>query len=172
MGRPLINTALVYADPDGGPLNHKGPYDKASSWGSAPPFVPQDFDDHLKTIDLLVSGNQWTPDGGTHPLVAPLSQDVLVVDPNMECSQGESFLDVELDLLGFYALPDGGARVHTTCGGRTPNDDVLDHEVSLMAAKFTGWTPAQGGQPDPVKDCVDKATKQAPMAWPYLADPN
>ena len=63
MGRPLVSTALVYADPDGGPLNHKGAYNKASSWGSAPPFVPQDFDDHLKAIDAIVSGNQWTPDG-------------------------------------------------------------------------------------------------------------
>ncbi len=171
MGRPAITTMLI------SPAN-KQPYNKSPTWGAVPTFVSAEFDGHLKYLDNLANptdaGPDWPPNGGAHPLTRQFQPDVLIVDPNTECPDRGSYLDLELYLTGLYEglLPDGGSPKYTTCGGRTPNDDVIDHSLSLLVVKDLRYSATLGGAADPVRDCVDAPTKPASSTWPYLQDPN
>ena len=176
MGRPGINTLGI-------DLADKQKYNQAASWATPPAFIAPEFNAHLKALDLLALGKNWPDnDAGEHPLVGPLGghdpyRDILVVDVNKTCPDKGSHLDIELFLLGFYStLPDGGPGPgpYTTCGGRTPNDDVIDHALSALVGGPGAivWTPNFGGGTDPIGDCVSAATKPASLTFPYLADPN
>jgi hypothetical protein len=54
-------------------------------------------------------------------------------------------------------------RPHTTCGGRSLNDDVMDTLYKLLIT---------AGQGPPISDGVRAATTPAGTAFPYLAPPN
>jgi hypothetical protein len=81
--------------------------------------------------------------------------DFLVVDVTKPYSERGSFLEIELAALA--------GKPHETCGGRAPNDDVID-------TLFT--TLINGGNGPVVRDGVDQATRPATQAFPYLAAPN
>ena len=53
--------------------------------------------------------------------------------------------------------------MHQTCGGRTPNDDVMDTIFSLMI---------NAGQGERIRDGVDRASRPADRTFPYLAPPS
>jgi hypothetical protein len=54
-------------------------------------------------------------------------------------------------------------RPHTTCGGRSLNDDITD-------TLYTVWV---GGVDGPrISDGVDQATQPATQSFPYLHGPN
>jgi hypothetical protein len=173
MGRAGINTLLVNKE-------NKQPYNKAAGWGDPPAFALTNFSDHLHAVDLFDGTKNWTDtDAGVHPLAAPFGganpyRDILIVDPKVGCPDKGSYLDIEFFVLGFYAPGDGGPSApYTTCGGRTPNDDVIDHSLSALVLGPAGatWTPNGGSKPDLVRDCVDQATTPANIAaggWPYL----
>jgi len=174
MGRPGINTLLIGDD-------NKQAYNKAATWAAPPGFVATDFDKHLKGLDLFDGKQDWPPlDGGPHLLVGPLGAgapafpDIVIVDPNQNCPDKGSYLDIEFELLGVYALPDGGTATHQTCGGRTPNDDVIDHSLTalVLGPAAARWTPTGGGVKDPLGDCVDQATQPADLVFPFLKPPN
>ncbi|HEX8134772.1 MAG TPA: hypothetical protein VF880_15250, partial [Actinomycetes bacterium] len=54
-------------------------------------------------------------------------------------------------------------RAHATCGGRSPNDDVMDTLYTLLV---------NAGRGSRIGDGVDRATAPATGAFPYLAPPN
>src|SRR5262249_13833719 len=157
MGKPGFNTLLINTD-------DKQKYNKAPTWAAPPAFVLPEFDGHLKFLDKIDGKQDWGPaDGGTHQLAIPLGgadpgRDILVVDPRVACADKGSYLDIELYLLGFYAPGDGGPSApYTSCGGRTPNDDVIDHSLSALVLGPAGvhWTTNTGGAAtDPIGDCV------------------
>ena len=92
---------------------------------------------------------------GTHPLTELILQDFLVVDVTKPYLERGSFLEIELAGLR--------AQAHTTCGGRTPNDDVMDTIFTQLVNAGNGPT---------VRDGVDGATRPGEPTFPYLAPPN
>jgi hypothetical protein len=81
--------------------------------------------------------------------------DFLVVDVTKPYLEHGSFLEIEL------AARRGEA--HETCGGRAPNDDVMDTMFTQLVNAGNGPT---------IRDGVDQATRPASRTFPYLASPN
>jgi hypothetical protein len=111
---------------------------------------------NLAFWDGLDGKADWPTDGnGNHPLTELVLADFLVVDLTRPYTEQASFLEIEL------AARAGEA--HETCGGRAPNDDVMD-------TMFTQLVNAGNGPI--IRDGVDQATRPASRAFPYLAAPN
>lgn len=160
-GHPLVTILLV-------PGALQDEYNAQSSFEPNVPRVLQDaLEARLVALDTLALGEggpdqvDWhIPDGGMHPLLPMVVSDVLLVDTSLSCTLPDggfasSYLDLEREI-----LLDGG--VHTTCGGRTPNEDVVDETLTLLVT--------DGRQP--VTQGVSGPTKTATTTFPYLADPN
>ena len=96
-----------------------------------------------------------TREDGTHPLTELVLADYLVVDVGKPYAEQGSFLEIEL------AARRGEA--HETCGGRAPNDDVMDTIFTQLI---------NGGNGPVIRDGVDHATRRAARTFPYLAPPN
>jgi hypothetical protein len=94
-------------------------------------------------------------DGGDHPLTNLVLADFLVVDLTKPYTEQGSFFEIELAALA--------GKPHETCGGRAPNDDVID-------TLFTQLVNAGNGPV--IRDGVDGATRPATHTFPYLAAPN
>jgi hypothetical protein len=92
---------------------------------------------------------------GAHPLTELLLADFLVVDVTKPYAEHGSFLEIELAARA--------GRRHQTCGGRAPNDDVMDTVFTLLVNAGNGRR---------IRDGVDRATRPASRTFPYLASPN
>jgi hypothetical protein len=111
---------------------------------------------NLAFWDGLDSKADWPTDGnGDHPLTELVLADFLVVDLTRPYTEQGSFLEIEL------AARAGEA--HETCGGRAPNDDVMDTIFTQLVNAGNGPT---------IRDGVDQATRPASTTFPYLAAPN
>lgn len=111
---------------------------------------------NLAFWDGLDGKVDWPLDeNGNHPLTDLVLADFLIVDLTKPYVEAGSYLEIEL------AARRGDA--HTTCGGRTLNDDVID-------TLFTQLVNAGNGPV--IRDGVDHATRPAGLAFPYLASPN
>jgi len=111
---------------------------------------------NLAFWDGLDGTTDWVPDGnGDHPLTSLVLADYLVVDATKPYTEQGSFLEIELAALA--------GKAHETCGGRAPNDDVID-------TLFTQLVNAGNGPV--IRDGVDQATRPATRVFPYLAGPN
>jgi hypothetical protein len=110
---------------------------------------------NLPFFDRLDGKLNWPlqPDG-THPLTELLLADFQVVDVAKPYAE-DSYLEIEQALLQ--------GRVHTTCGGRSLNDDAIDTLYTLIV---------NAGQGPRVEDGVAQATVRASRSFPYLAPPN
>ncbi len=143
MGRPAVNTALT--DPlglpvknrlsDGGVLDEgaaKDQYNAASDPNTWLAFAPQ-FAQSLALYDGLdgTCGNQPAAnyDAGAQPtsygtLAGALTDDELYVNTGSTTCQ--MYLAVEAEVLSLTTSL-------TDCGGRTPNENVIDETYSLLA---------------------------------------
>jgi hypothetical protein len=111
---------------------------------------------NLAFWDSLDGKTDWPPrEDGAHPLTELILADFLVLDVTKPYAEQGSFLEIEL------AARRGEA--HRTCGGRALNDDVMDTIFTLLVNAGNG--PVIG-------DGVDRATRPASRAFPYLAPPN
>ena len=111
---------------------------------------------NLAFWDRLDDKVDWPPDeNGDHPLTDLVLADYLVVDVTKPYVEAGSYLEIEV------AARRGDD--HTTCGGRTLNDDVID-------TLFTQLVNA--GHGPPIRDGVDHSTRPAGLAFPYLSPPN
>ena len=111
---------------------------------------------NLAFWDGLDGNVDWPPDeSGNHPLTDLVLADFLVVDVTKPYVESGSYLEIEL------AARRG--EPHTTCGGRTLNDDVID-------TLFTQLVNAGNGPV--IRDGVDHSTRPAGLTFPYLAPPN
>jgi hypothetical protein len=114
------------------------------------------LDANLSFWDGLDGKADWSiNESGRHPLTELILADFLVVDLSKPYQESGSFLEIEL------ATIDG--RAHTTCGGRAPNDDVMDTIFSLMI---------NAGHGPRIRDGIDRASQPASQAFPYLAPPS
>src|SRR3954452_24737977 len=111
---------------------------------------------NLAFWDGLDGKTDWPTDGNdTHALTELFLADYLVVDTSKPYAEEGSFLEIE------RAAREG--RAHETCGGRAPNDDVMDTIFTLMI---------NGGNGPVIRDGVDRSTKPASRTFPYLAPAN
>jgi len=110
---------------------------------------------NLAFFDGLDGKVDWPLDHeGNHPLTGLLLADFLVVDASKPFSE-TSYFEIE------QAMLEG--RVHSTCGGRWLNEDLVDTLLTLYV---------NAGKGPRIRDGVD-----APIAWsskvfPYMAPPN
>jgi Domain of unknown function (DUF4331) len=110
---------------------------------------------NLVTLDEIDGKTDWPVESdGTHPLTELYLGDYQVVDVAKPYSE-ESYLEIE------QALLKGGE--HTTCGGRSLNDDAVDANLTFDVT---------GGSGAAISDGVDQATERASEAFPYMAPPN
>jgi len=118
--------------------------------------VPGRLNANLAFWDGLDGKTDWPASAdGAHPLTALILADYLVVDVTKPYAEHGSFLEIEL------AARRGEA--HQTCGGRAPNDDVMDTIFTLLV---------NAGNGPVIRDGVDQATRPASRAFPYLASSN
>jgi hypothetical protein len=111
---------------------------------------------NLAFWDSLDSKTDW-PAGadGAHPLTELILADYLIVDVAKPYAEQGSFLEIE-----FAARRGEG---HRTCGGRAPNDDVMDALFTVLV---------NGGNGPVIRDGIDRPTRLASHQFPYLAPPN
>jgi hypothetical protein len=110
---------------------------------------------NLAVLDGIDGKIDWPlqPDG-THPLTELYLGDYQVVDVAKAYAE-DSYLEIEQALLQ--------GRAHTTCGGRSLNDDAVDTSLTFVV---------KGGNGERISDGVDQATVRASDSFPYLASPN
>ncbi len=114
------------------------------------------LDANLAFWDGLDGKTDWPVDGnGAHPLTEFVLADYLVIDVGKPYAEQGSFLEIE------RAAMEG--RPHETCGGRSPNDDVMDRIFTLLV---------NAGNGPIIRDGVDHATRPAARTFPYLAPAN
>jgi hypothetical protein len=160
-GHPLVTVLLV-------PGSLQDEYNAQPSFETNLPRILQDaLESRLVALDTLTLGDggadpvDWpVPDGGTHPLLPMFVTDVLLVDTSRSCVSADggfstSYLDIEREI---YM----GGIPHATCGGRTPDEGVVDETLTLLVTN--GRVPVSQGVAGP--------TKPATTRFPYLADPN
>ena len=111
---------------------------------------------NLAFWDSLDGKTDWPPrEDGAHPLTELILADFLVLDVTKPYAEQGSFLEIELAARRVEA--------HRTCGGRALNDDVMDTIFTLLV---------NAGNGPVIRDGVDRATRPASRAFPYLAPPN
>jgi hypothetical protein len=158
---PLVTVLLV-------PGALQDDYNEQPSFaGSLPRTLEDALEARLIAMDQTALGDggpdpiDWpVPDGGTHPLLPMAMTDVLLVDTARSCAASDggfaaSYLDLEREI---YL----GGPAHTTCGGRSPGEPVVDETLTLLVTNDRS----------PVTQGVAGPTKPATASFPYLADPN
>lgn len=154
LGRPEItNVSLV---------NHKNDAELRDQYNEDRPFQvapanQQSYKDRLVRnfgyYDALDGKTNWT-DPAKESLAALLTEDFLVVDITKPC-RPESFLEIEKAIFLHKA--------HETCGGRQPNDDIMDTLFTLYIAGLNG---------ERIRDGVDHPHRPVSEQFPYLAEPD
>jgi Domain of unknown function (DUF4331) len=157
MGRVAINTALNLSDDLAKDAYNQEP--SIQDWAKNTTF-DVNFEKNLETFDMLDGRVDWALASGIHPLRDALKTDVLIVDTGKKCDSSNNFceggyLEIEAELLL-------GGPAHSSCGGRTLNEDVIDKTLTLLVSKGTSA----------VADGVNAATKPSTHTFPYLPEPN
>lgn len=160
-GRPLVTVLLV-------PSTLQDEYNVQSSFEATQPRVLQNaVASRLAELDSLTVGDagpdpvDW-PEGGA--LLPMLLGDTLIVDTGKSCVSDAGFVPSYLDIENEVFLA-GPPYQHSTCGGRTPGEHVVDETLQLMvtADREGGPVVAQG---------IAGPTKPPSLSFPYLAAPN
>jgi hypothetical protein len=71
-----------------------------------------------------------------------------------------------------YATTGAGTKGHTTCGGRTPSDDVVDLTYSMLAAGKDGVDPTTSDGAPKLHDGVAAHTDIKESVFPFLGSPH
>ena len=161
IGRPEIKNVVLASkkfDRVNSDLEIRDLYNEEDAFAVRPDYAGAyrtRFDANLAFFDRLDGETVWPPDDqGTHPLTELLLADFLVVDVSKPFSENSCF-EIETALLA--------GRDHATCGGRAPNDDIVDTLYTLLVNGVDGPR---------ISDGVDHATEPATHRFPYLVAPN
>jgi hypothetical protein len=160
-GRPLIKSVVLGAknfDTVNHDLDIRDLYNQEDAFHLGPTYLGAyraRLNANLHFWDGLDQKTDWPLDAhGAHPLTELLLADFMVVDASKPYAE-DTYLEIERALLH-------GAS-HTTCGGRTPNDDVADTILTMLVNAGNG--PA-------ISDGVDGQAVRASNTFPYLAPPD
>jgi hypothetical protein len=165
-GRPLVGVLLV-------PESMQDAYNAAATFDTPLDRTLQEgLTSRLHALDVVALGDggpdpiDWPIEGGAHPLTPILATDVLLVDTALPCTAVDggfsaTYLDIEREI-----FPDvfGSGGGHSTCGGRTPSEDVVTATLTLLVTRGRDGGQVTQGVPGP--------TKPATTTFPYLATPN
>jgi Domain of unknown function (DUF4331) len=161
MGRPEIKNFILQEkkyDTVNRDLEIRDLYNAEDAFNLSPAYVGAyraRLNANLPFFDCLDGRTDWPPDDqGVHPLTELLLADFLVVDASKPFSEG-SFLEIERAVLA--------GRPHTTCGGRAPDDDIVDVLYTLLVGGLYGPR---------ISDGVDRPIQPATRSFPYLVRPN
>jgi hypothetical protein len=111
---------------------------------------------NLAAWDAIDGTTEWEMgESGAHPLTELFLADYLIVDNAKPYTESGSFLEIELAARE--------RREHVTCGGRAPNDDVMDTIFTQLI---------NAGRGPRIRDGVDGATMPASQTFPYLSAPS
>ncbi|MFM9629202.1 MULTISPECIES: DUF4331 family protein [Streptomyces] len=163
MGRPEIKNVVLASkkfDPVNSDIEIRDLYNEEDAFAVGQDYAGAyraRFDANLAFFDHLDGENAWPVDEqGAHPLTELLLADFLVVDVSKPFAEDSCF-EIESAVLA--------GRDHTTCGGRAPNDDIVDTLYTLLVHGVDGPR---------ISDGVDRATQPATHRFPYLvaAHPN
>ena len=159
-GRPLIKSlalALKHLDPVNHDLEIRDLYNQEDAFKLGPAYLGAfraRMNANLAFWDSVDGKVDWTPEpDGAHPLTKLLLADFMVVDVSKPYTE-ESYLEIERALLKGIA--------HETCGGRSPNDDIVDTYMTLLV---------NAGNGPRISDGVNQQAVQASRAFPYLVPP-
>jgi hypothetical protein len=161
MGRPEIKNIIMSPqkfDPGNGDLEIRDMYNAEDPFSLSPDHLGayrSRLNANLAFFDRLDGKTDWPLDDlGTHPLTRLLLADFLVLDVSKPLS-GDSWFEIETAMLA--------GRPHTTCGGRSLNDDIIAALYTLLV----------GGVDGPrVSDGVDQAARPPVRTFPYLVGPD
>ena len=162
-GHPLVSVLLV-------PPSLQDQYNALSSFApNVPRALQEGLASRLASFDTLRLGDggpdpiDWTVDGGASPLLNLYLSDVLLVDTALSCTgpdggfaSGYLAIEREIHLSG---------PTHSTCGGRTPNENVVDQTLTLLVTAGRDGGPA-------ITQGVSGPSKWSTTSFPYLAEPN
>ncbi|RPE37584.1 uncharacterized protein DUF4331 [Streptomyces sp. Ag109_O5-1] len=161
MGRPEIKNVVLSSrkyDTVNRDLEIRDLYNEEDTFGIRPDYegaYRARFNANLAWFDGLDGKTDWPLDEqGAHPLTDLLLADFLVVDLAKPFCEDGCF-EIETAL--------AAGRPHTTCGGRSLNDDIVDTLYTLLVGGVDG---------ERLSDGVDRATKPATHTFPYLNAPN
>ena len=160
MGTILLTTAsnpLIDSSLDA--FNQEDPFALAPT---AAPGYRTAFASNLKKFDAIDGKTDWTA-AQSSKFLARLASNYQVLDTSKPCSafgDQHTYLEIESAMLN--------GTTHTTCGGRMPNEDVLDVTFNFLA-RGPGASATEDGA---IGDGIDQATQLASDAFPYLADIN
>lgn len=161
MGRPEIKNVIMRSskhDPVNRDLEIRDLYDAEDAFNLSEDYIGAyraRLNANLAFFDRLDGKTDWPPDDqGVHPLTELLLADFLVVDTSKPFS-GDSDLEIERAVLT--------GRPHTTCGGRSPEDDIIDTLYTLLVGGLDGPR---------ISDGVDRPTEPTSRTFPYLVPPN
>jgi hypothetical protein len=161
MGRPEIKNVVLSSkkfDPVNSDLEIRDLYNEEDAFAVRPDYAGAyraRFNANLAFFDRLAGPTAWPlDDQDVHPLTELLLADFLVVDISKPFREDGCF-EIETALLA--------DREHTTCGGRAPNDDIVDTMYTLLVGGVDGSR---------ISDGVDRATQPATHSFPYLVAPN
>ncbi|MFF0291750.1 DUF4331 family protein [Streptomyces sp. NPDC005262] len=161
MGRPEIKNVILSSkrfDTVNRDLEIRDLYNEEDTFNIRPDYAGAyraRFNANLAWLDNLDGKTAWPLDEqGAHPLTELLLADFLVVDLSKPFSEDGCF-EIETALVA--------GRPHTTCGGRSLNDDIVDTLYTLLVG---------GVDSERLSDGVDQATQPATRTFPYLNAPN
>ncbi|MEV8559032.1 DUF4331 family protein [Streptomyces sp. NPDC051917] len=161
MGRPEIKNVVLSSkkyDTVNRDLEIRDLYNEEDTFNIRPDYAGAyraRFNANLAWFDGLDGKTDWPLDEqGNHPLTELLLADFLVVDLSKPFSE-DGWFEIETALVA--------GRPHTTCGGRSLNDDIVDTLYTLLVGGVDG---------ERLSDGVDQAAKPATHTFPYLNAPN
>jgi hypothetical protein len=163
MGRAEIKNVIMRPkafDPVNRDLEIRDLYNDEDPFDLRPDYVDAyraRLNANLAFFDRLDGRIDWPVDEhGNHPLTELLLADFLVVDASKPFADGgDSDLEIERALLA--------GRPHTTCGGRSPWDDIIDTLYTMLVGGLDGRR---------ISDGLDQATPAPVRTFPYLIAPN
>jgi hypothetical protein len=161
MGRPEIKNFIMSIkkfDQVNRDLEIRDLYNAEDTFGLSPDYLSTyraRMSANLAYFDRLDGATAWPLDEqGNHPLTDLLLADFLVVDMSKPYTEEGSHLEIERALLA--------GRPHTTCGGRSLNDDIVDALYTLLVGGVDGPRISQGVE----------HSRPAACTFPYLNSPN
>ena len=153
IGRPEITNVSMVAHDDQELRDLYNAEEPFNISGKNVELFRQRLRENVVFYDKLNDTIDWTPQSG-NDLAEILLNDFQVVDVSKPFA-ANTYFEIERSILR--------GEPHSTCGGRTPNDDIMDVIFTLLV---------NGGNPPPIRDGVDRPTRLATDVFPYLAEPN
>ncbi|MDB4945064.1 MAG: hypothetical protein JWP97_4598 [Labilithrix sp.] len=137
-------------------------YNKSDPFAIAPGDFRSGFAKNLAKFDAEDGVKSWTAAQSAAWTKRMSEGNYQVVDLSKPCDYAapHSYLEIERAQLT--------GRAHTTCGGRSPNEDAFDVTINFLVR----GPAASVGDADALHDGVTQATKKAAATFPYLAEMN